>query len=229
LRPRSAPPDISRAAFLGDQSRVADLLAADPSLLDACDPHDALYFMPLIAFAVVGGHTEMVTFLLEKGAIVASSSALLLDLAARASRLDLIELLVSYGVDVRAVDSGIFLTATDMNIFRYLIENGAPVNQAGKNHTPPLAYIARGDKAERPDKVQMLLEHGAQVDAADPRRRTALHGAAVSGHVKVMKVLLDHGADVRLKDHQGQTPLALARAKGHTDVVALLKQHGAEQ
>jgi ankyrin repeat protein len=151
----------------------------------------------------------------------------LLDIAARASSLDLIELLVSYGVDVRAVDSGIFLTAVDMDIFRYLIDNGAPVNNSGKNHTPPLAYIARGDKAERADKIQMLLEHGARVNAADPKGRTALHGAAVSGHMRVMKVLLDHGADVTVRDHDGQTPLALARAKGHADAIALLIEHGA--
>ncbi|MEO8609272.1 MAG: ankyrin repeat domain-containing protein [Chloroflexota bacterium] len=229
LRPRSAQPDIFRAAFLGDQGRVADLLAADPSLLNADDPRDALYFMPLIAFAILGGHTEMVEFLLQKGAVVEPSSALLLDLAARASRLDLIELLVAHGVDVRAVDGGIFLTAVDITIFRYLIDNGAPVDKPGKNSTPPLAFIARGDKAERPDKVQALLEHGAQVNAADPKGRTALHGAAVGGHVKVMRILLDHGADVRLRDHEGQTALALARTGGKTAAIELLKQRGADQ
>src|SRR5262249_8224263 len=119
--------------------------------------------------------------------------------------------------------------AVDLNIFHYLIENGAPIDKSGKNHTPPLAYIARGDKAERPDKVQMLLEHGGEVNAADPRGRTALHGAAVSGHMKVMKVLLDYSADVRLRDHDGQTPLALARAKGHADAAALLIERGASR
>jgi ankyrin repeat protein len=227
LRSHNPQFDIFRAAFLGDQKRVTELLAADPVLLDAEDPHDNIYFMPLMAFAIAGGQAEMAKVLLERGAKVEPYSALLFDIAARGSRMDLIELLVSYGADVRAVDGGIFLTASDMEIFRYLIDNGAPLDKPGKNRSSPLAYIARGDKAERPDKVQMLLEHGALVNAADPKGRTALHGAAVSGHVKVLKILLDHGADVRLRDERGDTALSLAQAGGKTAAASLLIEHGA--
>lgn len=229
LRSHNPQLDIFRATFLGDEQQVADQLAADPALLHMEDPHDPIYFMPLIAFAIAGRQAGMAEFLLRRGAIVEPYSALLLDLAARASRMDLIELLVSYGADVQAVATGIFLTAVDMGIFRYLIDNGAPVNKPGKNDFPPLVYVARGDKAERSDKVQVLLECGAPINATDPKGRTALHGAAVAGHMKVMTVLLDHGADVTLKDNQGNTPLALARAGGKTAAAALLIEHGANQ
>jgi ankyrin repeat protein len=229
LRSHNPQLDIFRAAFLGDEQRVANQLAADPALLHAEDPHDTIYFMPLIAFAIAGRQAGMAEFLLRHGAMVETYSALLLDLAARASRMDLIELLVSYGADVRAVDTGIFLTASDMGIFHYLINNGAHVNRSGKNNFPPLAYVARGDKAECPDKVQVLLECGAAINATDPKGRTALHGAAVAGHTKVMMVLLHHGADVTLKDNQGNTALALARAGGKTAAAALLIEHGANQ
>ena len=218
--------DIFRAAFLGDIARVAEALRADPTLLNAEDPYDNIYFMPLIAFAVVGGHIEMVDFLLRQGVAVNIYSALLLDLAARASRMDILSLLVAHGVDARAADTGIVVTASDLSILEHLLRHGAFATQPGKNGFPPLVYVARADKAERPDKVQLLLEYGALVNAKGPYGKTALHQAARAGHLKVIAVLLEHGADFTLKDHQGNTALRLALAAGKSAVVELFKERG---
>jgi hypothetical protein len=78
LLSQGAQLDVFRAAFLGDQPRVARLLAAQPDLLRAEDPHDAIYFTPLLAFAVAGGHLSVVDWLLRQGAPVAPYSAQLL-------------------------------------------------------------------------------------------------------------------------------------------------------
>jgi hypothetical protein len=63
--------DIFRAAYLGKQTRVLSLLDAEPHLLHAEDPHDAIYFVPLLAFAVVSGQAALVNLLLARGAVVA--------------------------------------------------------------------------------------------------------------------------------------------------------------
>lgn len=216
--------DIFRTAFLGDQQRVADALAVDPALLDAEDPSDDIYYMPLLAFPVAGGQATMVDFLLKRGAPVGPYSSRLLWLAARSARMDLLELLIKHGADVRAVDSGICAGVPDAAILDYLLDHGASASQPGKSGFPPLIYVARGDKGERPDKVQLLLDHGASVNTIGPLGRTALHYAAVAGYVQVLQLLLDHGADPSLQDQQGQTALDLARVTGKTAAVQVLSQ-----
>ena len=108
-----------------------------------------------------------------------SYSAQLLYLAARAARKDFVDRLVTHGADVRAFDciGGV----SDLSMMRYLLEQGASATQPGKNGFPPLIYVARGDKGEHPEKVQLLLECGASVNAIGPQGRTALHYAAVAG------------------------------------------------
>jgi ankyrin repeat protein len=223
LLSQGAPLDIFRAAFMGDQVLVEHALTNDPTLLNADDPADDLYYVPLIAFAIVGGHESLVEFLLHQGAVVAPYSAQLLYLAARDSRLDLVELLVKYGTDVSVVDGGSFVTTPDIEMIRYLLDHGASASRPGKNRFPPLVFLSRGDKSERPDKVQLLLEYGAPVNAVGPKRRTALHYAAVGGHIKVMEVLLEYGADPKLRDEEGQTALTLALGAGKTAAAELLK------
>jgi hypothetical protein len=63
--------------------------------------------------------------------------------------------------------------------------------------------------------VQLLLEGGANVNAADKQGRTALHWAALRGHADCAKVLLDAGADPGLRTKEArnapaQTALELA-------------------
>ena len=155
--------------------------------------------------------------------MVGCYSAQLLYLAARAARMDLVDRLVMHGADVRAVDSGIFGAVSDLTMLRYLLDHGASATQPGKNRLPPLIYVARDDKGEHPEKVQLLLEHGASVNAISPQGRTALHYAAQAGYLRVSKLLIDQGASLTLRDQQGQTALDLARAAGNTAIVELLR------
>jgi ankyrin repeat protein len=221
--------DIFRAAFLGDQLRVADQLTAEPDLLYAEDPFDSIYFMPLLAFPVAGGHAAVVDFLFQRGAAVGPYSAGLLRLAAMASRMDLLKLLVTHGADARVVDSSIFVATSDLSILQHLLRHGASATQPGKSGFPPLIYVARGDKAESPEKVQMLIEHGASINAIGPKGRTALHYASAAGHLHVITLLLDHGANPSIRDLRGDTALSLARAAGKTAAVALLMQAVADE
>ena len=53
------------------------------------------------------------------------------------------------------------------------------------------------------ESVQMLVHHGADVNAADANGRTAAHWAAFMGHLAVLQWLQTQGADVRAVE---QTP-----------------------
>ena len=48
----------------------------------------------------------------------------------------------------------------------------------------------------------MLIQNGADVNAVDKDKWTALHYAAQNGHVDVVKVLLQNGANVNAVDEQ---------------------------
>jgi ankyrin repeat protein len=54
--------------------------------------------------------------------------------------------------------------------------------------------------------VQLLIDHGADVNAQDARGQTALHGAAFQGWNEVIKLLVAHNAKVAVKDQTGKTP-----------------------
>ena len=58
--------------------------------------------------------------------------------------------------------------------------------------------------------ADLLLAHGAALDAADNRGRTALMIAASLGDAATADILMRRGADRALKDKDGKTALDLA-------------------
>jgi ankyrin repeat protein len=50
--------------------------------------------------------------------------------------------------------------------------------------------------------VQYLIEQGADVDALDLGDNTALHWAAMRGHVEILNLLLMNGADKTIRNKQ---------------------------
>ena len=58
------------------------------------------------------------------------------------------------------------------------------------------------------------MENGLDINAADARGQTALHGAALKGYDQVVQYLLDHGAKPDIKDKRGLTPLDFALGRG---------------
>jgi ankyrin repeat protein len=219
--------DIFRAAFLGDQGRVEQELTAQPERLNAEDPHDDLYYTPLLSFAVAGGHTDLARALIQRGAEVTRYSAQLVHLATRSGRRDLVELLFGSGADPRTLGVGVFVEASNIDLLEYLLKRGVSPNRPADGGTPPLVYVARGDKGERPDRIALLLDHGAEINAAGTNGKTALHYAATAGHNRVVQLLLDRGADPALADNVGRTALGLARAAGKLATGELLESRGA--
>ncbi|MFO0936327.1 MAG: ankyrin repeat domain-containing protein [Gemmataceae bacterium] len=55
--------------------------------------------------------------------------------------------------------------------------------------------------------AELLLRHGADVNAIGDMGLTPFHRAANLGHVHLVELLLDHGADPNLRDMHGNTPL----------------------
>jgi ankyrin repeat protein len=78
------------------------------------------------------------------------------------------------------------------------------------------------------DKVEELLDNGADPNLLDPDGWTVLMVASYRGQTDVVWLLLDHGADPNLQNEYGQTALMKASNRDHIDIIRLLLDHGAD-
>jgi hypothetical protein len=62
------------------------------------------------------------------------------------------------------------------------------------------------------EMVKLLLDHGAEVNAADGRGNSALHLLACYRSTKTMEMLLKSGAKLNSRNHNGSTPLDIVTA-----------------
>jgi hypothetical protein len=136
---------------------------------------------------------------------------------------ELLDLLRAHGADPGVRREGRTLLhdaalSGNLTAMRWLIEQGAdvdaPVECDGceeKGHTP----LHEAQRRVR-EAVELLLAHGASVDATDARGRSALHAAAAERFTEAAWLLCSHGADPARKDRQGRTPhdVALAAPPG---------------
>jgi len=73
--------------------------------------------------------------------------------------------------------------------------------------------------------AEMLLAHGANVNATDDSLGTPLHDAVAFGHygqVEMVRMLLAHGANINAKSNYGETPLHEAIWNQDLQMVTLL-------
>lgn len=99
-------------------------------------------------------------------------------------------------------------------------------NFSGDGWTPLHLAAAFGT----PESVDLLLQHGALVDAVskNPQRNQALHAALALGrNPETVRLLLAHGADPNATQVGGFTPLFSAASANRRDLVELLIEHGA--
>jgi ankyrin repeat protein len=73
--------------------------------------------------------------------------------------------------------------------------------------------------------VKLLVDHGADVNAADRHQETALMMASSWGYDKVVQTLTRGGAAYELPNKHGWTALTFAEDFGHAEVVKILEKH----
>jgi len=123
---------------------------------------------------------------------------------------------------MRAAKSG------DLSVMRLLLQHGADPAITQKNHTTALMLAAgfgwrdgnaaiptrdRGSVKDALVALQMCLDGGVSIRAANDAGDTVLHAAATRGSDVIIQFLVDKGADVHAKNRQGRTPLDAALAR----------------
>jgi ankyrin repeat protein len=155
--------------------------------------------------SVKAGDVAEVARMLLAGADVNSrdeEGATLLMLAAYASNLAMVEALIEAGADVNAQDA----------------RGWSAISRAVYNAEQNRGFA---------EVVQVLINAGANIEAAISYGVRPLMLAAGYGETAVVEVLLNAGADVLAKNEGGFTALMMVKQKHYVDVVNLL--HEAEQ
>lgn len=212
---------IIEAALLGNISALETLIEAGNSL-DADQMDAALWW------AAGRGQNRSAAVLLDGGANVDARGAqrkTALMNAAMWGRVETVDLLLQHGATVDAVDergktallwSQEAVQGREVGIVRALLRFGASVDQASRTGWTPLIAAALHGAT---DCAQVLIEHGADVNAANGIDEdgiggcTALIYAIMNSRTAMVDLLIGSGADVNAKGSGSRTPLEVARQR----------------
>ncbi len=211
LSQNGARHDVFSAAYLGDLVAVKQCWQEDPTSIHGAIPQKDMDFgrHNLLHYAVAGGHTEVVAFLVDKGARVTGSSEWILKFAHWRETYEMMPLLIAAGAHP---DHLVISQVVPIPVRALLQKLGFTIdlNRPNKMGWPPIVYASRGDNGEHPEEIQALLQNGANIEARNTKGATALHTAAKAGFITVVQLLIDSSANLEAVDHQGETPIFYA-------------------
>jgi ankyrin repeat protein len=229
-RDRLGAMPLAHAARAGQRALV-ELFLAKGAQFDGRDisGSTALYL------AAESERPAAVASLLAKGAdpnIPGRSGATPLAAAAFKGNDRIVEQLLSHGADPNVVDATgkaamSYAAARGFaEIVRQLLAAGVDAKVRYGNDLTALMWAAGHEDGVGASAAQrtldLLLGHGAPVDAVDDRGRTALMMAAELGHAEVVEMLIGRGADQGVRDKSGKSALDLA---GNENVRRMLAEH----
>jgi ankyrin repeat protein len=203
---------IHDAARKGDLKKVQAILASDPKVVNAQDNSGDT---PL-HLAALHGELKVAEALIAAGANVNVKNSYpnitpedLGQFFASSNHLDPVRLLHTQGSRSDAVN-------THQVSSQDIVNNGYT----------PLALAVFGRDHNK--IIQLLIEHGADVNMRGITGTTPLFWAVMRGQKDDIKTLLEHGADPNLTNAFGDTPLICAIHLGYLSLVPTLVEKGAD-
>ena len=189
------------------------------------------YGTALQAACVVRSDTTTVEFLLRQGAIVNTDVGYYgnaLQAAAATLSLPKVKLLLAHSADINALggEFGSALQAAcdrardkEDNVAKYLLENGSQPNIRGGKYGYALICAATS-VFESLTSINVLLDHGADINCTHEKYGNALSAACLQSHKNPMMLLIDRGISLTELSGEHDHALFVACLKstyGHVD------------
>jgi ankyrin repeat protein len=143
--------------------------------------------------------------------------------AVREGDLPVVQALLDGGAGVNAKDevgTTILMHAVlnaDVGVVKLLLSKGADANAQNKKRATALLWALHD-----PDKVKLLLDHGAKIP-----EEAVFVAAAIPGGSRTLKLLAERGANLKVSKG-GFTPLGAATRGGDLDTIRFLIDRGAD-
>jgi len=150
--------------------------------------------------------------------------------AIRSGNKEIVQLLINAGAPVNPMHTALWSPLADaafakhFEILKLLVNSGAKVDAPDHRGVTLLVSTGFFD----PTVTTILLQAGADPNAADRQGETALMKASARGLQETVKLLLDHQANVNQKDLRGRTALMHAAASLYSTAIPLLLEKGAD-
>ncbi len=198
-------PPLHVATRKGNREMLETLVAAGASL--EAQSHG----LSALDHAVLTDHSELIPWLLEKGAKPGPENRTLSFLAASSDprAFELFQRVVDAGA---AVTDRLLMDASTPEMIRFVAARGAKLESLLKEGKNPA--LIRRDTESRPERLRALRELGCDLAAADKYGRTILHDTSsyfegVIALPWIMPELRGSGLDVNAADGEGATALHL--------------------
>jgi ankyrin repeat protein len=195
---------IHSAVKNGDMASIDVLVDSDREVLNMQDGSGK---SPL-HHAIEMKHTDIARYLIEQGAntdLTDNDNESPLHYSASTGNLEIARLLLEQGTtslnDSNAVKHGGF------------VGNWTPLHLACLN--------------SHSEMVQLLVDHGANIEVKDGVKRTPLILSVEGGSMQVVQVLVENGADINAQALRGYTALLWAARNGFEEMVDYLIDQGA--
>lgn len=200
-------------AWFGDKEMVESLLKRGANI-NAVD----LYGGTPLLEAASGGRKEIVRLLLDRRAEFKGKDG--------KSLLNLVGDRDALGRVLVASVNNMTGTFESEGAAWLLLDMGADPNIRDKENRTPL-ILHRTKQANNP-LLKLLIERGADVNAADNDGNSALSNAVRDGYIEVVHFLLEHGAKVHSSGRKSDIPLEYAIDRDRVELTRLLLDHGAD-
>uniref|UniRef100_A0A8B9EMN7 K Homology domain-containing protein n=1 Tax=Anser cygnoides TaxID=8845 RepID=A0A8B9EMN7_ANSCY len=196
------------------------------------DAHTESNHDTALTLACAGGHEELVSVLIARGANIEhrdKKGFTPLILAATAGHVGVVEILLDKGGDIeaqseRTKDTPLSLACSGgrQEVVDLLLARGANKEHRNVSDYTPLSLAASGGYV---NIIKILLSAGAEINSRTGSKLgiSPLMLAAMNGHVPAVKLLLDMGSDINAQiETNRNTALTLACFQGRAEVVSLL-------
>lgn len=108
----------------------------------------------------------------------------------------------------------------DFELIKRLLQNGFDANEKDGYEKTPIAW------SEGAEIIDILVAHGADVNAQDYDGDAPIHRAALMNNVAILKKLIDCGADINIEGYNKWTALGIACRERAYESIELLKENG---